>query len=476
MRLNYTELLAISLITAVATLYTDDGLIGGSIVVLWLIWKLTATDDGMFVLPMALTFQWVQSTLGLFYLDFFGRSVDAIDRSDYRPMVAIGLGCCLALAIGVFLGMRLIERPSSLEHRPEFAFSMRLVVVAYIVTIILEGGLNTIVGEFPSLRQIVVNFDQGRLAILYLLLRRLYRPVPRWGLIAGVVGFEVVLGITGFFAGFREPLVLAGLGMLEIFDRRNVRHWVAAGLVGAAAAGFGLVWMGIRSDYRRDYVQLDNFKTDRRARISRIGDLAFEFFRSDSESLMVTLDNMVDRMWPIYYPALAVSRVPATLPHTNGAILSAALQHITMPRVFFPEKAELLSDSEMVRKYSGVLVAGAEAGTSIAFGYAAESYIDFGLPWMFLPVFAYGTLMGIAYRLVARMIKHRELLIAYSTVTFWFGLYLFERSWVMTLGETVGLLVYVGVPLVLLDRFLLVRHDRPADDQGLLFQSDGARF
>jgi hypothetical protein len=40
----------------------------------------------------------------------------------------------------------------------------------------------------------------------------------------------------------------------------------------------------------------------------------------------------------------------------------------------------------------------------------------------------------------------------------------------------VGLLVYVGGPLVLLDRFLLVRDDRSADDQGLLFHPDGARF
>jgi hypothetical protein len=477
MRLSGTELIGVAAVTAVATLYTGDALIGAAIVVLWLIWKLTLTDDGMFVVPMALTFQWVQSTLGLFYLDFFGRSVDAIDRSDYRPMVMIGLGCCLALAIGVFLGMRLLKGPSPREHRPEFAFSFKLVVAAYVVTIILEGGLNTVVREFPSLRQIVVNFDEGRLAILYLLLRRFYRPVPRWGLIAGVVGFEVVLGITGFFAGFREPLVLAGLGMLEIFDRRNLRHWAAAAVVGVTTLGFGLVWMGIRSDYRRDYVEMDNFRTDRSARISRIGDLTSGFFRSDMEGLIATVDNLVDRMWPIYYPALAVSRVPGTLPHTDGAILSAALQHITMPRVFFPGKADLMSDSDMVRRYAGVMVAGAETGTTIAFGYAAESYIDFGLPWMFLPVFVFGTLMGLAYRLVARTIRHRELLVAYSTVTFWFALYLFERSWVMTLGETVGLLVYVGGPVVLLDRFLLVRHERQSDDQGLLFpQSDGVRF
>ena len=112
MRLRDTEVLGVSLITAVATLYTDDLLIGASLIVLWLVWKLTMSDDGMFVVPLALTFQWVQSTLGLFYLDFFGRSVDAIDRSDYRPMVMIGLGCCLALATGVFLGRRLLKPDS----------------------------------------------------------------------------------------------------------------------------------------------------------------------------------------------------------------------------------------------------------------------------------------------------------------------------------------------------------------------------
>lgn len=473
MRLSHSELLSVTLVTAVGWLYADDWLIGASILVLWLIWKLTATRDGMFVVPMALTFQWVQSTIGLFYLDFFGRSVAAIDRSDWRPMVMIGLGCCLTLAIGISLGLRLVKAPPVGEDRPEFAFPFKLLAILYVTTIVLEGGLNTIVREFPSLRQIVVTFDEARLAVLYLLLRRFFRPAPQWGRIAAVVGFEVTLGITGFFAGFREPLVLTGLAMLEIFDRRNVRHWTAAAAVGVVTVAFGLVWMGIRSEYRRDYVQMDNFKTDRGARLARIGDLASGFFRIDSEGFLDTVDNFVDRMWPIYYPALAVSRVPNVLPHSNGTIFSAALRHITMPRIFFPGKGELSSDSEMVRKYSGVIVAGAETGTSIAFGYAAESYVDFGLPWMFLPVFGFAVAMGMVYRIVARSIRHRELLVAYSTVTFWFALYLFERSWVVTLGEAVGLLVYVGIPMVLLDRFLLVHHEGQQADPGLLFPESG---
>jgi hypothetical protein len=38
------------------------------------------------------------------------------------------------------------------------------------------------------------------------------------------------------------------------------------------------------------------------------------------------------------------------------------------------------------------------------------------------------------------------------------------------LGETVGLIVYVGIPLLLFDRFLLIRHDRQQADNGLLFE------
>ena len=112
-------------------------------------------------------------------------------------------------------------------------------------------------------------------------------------------------------------------------------------------------------------------------------------------------------------------------------------------------------------------------GTSIAFGYAAESYLDFGIPWMFLPVFLFALAMGLMYRVVSVRIKHLDLMAGYATVTFWFAMYLFERSWVVMLGEAVGLFVYVGVPLLLLDRFLLVRYERQQAEGELLFQQPG---
>jgi hypothetical protein len=135
--------------------------------------------------------------------------------------------------------------------------------------------------------------------------------------------------------------------------------------------------------------------------------------------------------------------------------MGAALKHILMPRVLFPDKPELGSDSDRVRKYAGVWVAGAEQGTSIAFGYVAESYVDFGLPMMFMPMLIWGAFVGAAYRMVQTLIRHREISVPVLTVIFWLSVYLFERSWAKTIGLTGTMLIYVVGIAFIVDRLLL---------------------
>jgi hypothetical protein len=166
-------------------------------------------------------------------------------------------------------------------------------------------------------------------------------------------------------------------------------------------------------------------------------------------------DKLISRLWTIPLPARALQRVPSVVPYENGAILRAALKHIVTPRLFFPDKANLPSDSEEVRKYTGVWVAGPEQNTSIAFGYAAESYVDFGIPWMFLPVLGFGIVMGCGYKFFLHAIQNRELAVSFVVTVFWLSLYLFERSWVKTLGLAGTLMIYAGLVTVILDRYLL---------------------
>jgi hypothetical protein len=244
--------------------------------------------------------------------------------------------------------------------------------------------------------------------------------------------------------------------MFEVFDRRDARHWGFMAALALVLVMSSLVWLSIRGQLRQEIDEEIEVAT-RAERFERARTVSAGILTTKLSDYGETTTLMMDRLWAIRYPAMAVERVPLVLPHTNGQIMRDALVHLITPRFLFPEKADLPSDSEMVRKYAGVNVAGAESNTSIAFGYAAESYIDYGLPWMFVPVLVFGVFMGAAYHTWLSVIRHRELAVALTTVIFWLTLYLFERSWVKTLGLTVTLMVYLGGLTYLVDQWLLMR-------------------
>ena len=442
-------------VAVLAAYLVDDWIAAAAVLVLWAAWTYIRDDHGLPILAMALTFQWVQVTCGIWYHALSGRPVKTMDLSDYRPMVIIGLGCVLALVFGLHAGMALIRRTRHGQARTTLT-AMPIgwpgLIAAYVAALGLQGAVSQLAYQFPDFTQALLTFQFVHLALLFVILRRLSRPKPRWHLIALVMIPEVLLGISGFFAGYREPIVMAIVALFEVFNPRRVQQWIGLTAIAILLAALSLLWIGVRAEYRKDF---DNqaFAASQSARLDRISELSSSWL-NDKHDVTQDLDALIDRMWVVYYPALAVERVPAVLPHTDGAIMWAALQHILSPRVFFPTKAELANDSDMVRKYSGLHVAGTEQNTSIAFGYAGESYIDFGVPWMFLPVLLYGMLAGAAYQVLSARIHHEELRAGLLAVIFWLTLYLFERSWVKTLGLFGTLLIYLGGPALLLDYYL----------------------
>jgi hypothetical protein len=323
----------------------------------------------------------------------------------------------------------------------------------------VTGAIQQIAWSFPAITQAIFALNFSHLALVYLVLRRFSQPEFQWHLYFGVLTFEVLLGFTGYFAGFREPLIMGFIVGVEVLKLNKIRHWALLGGLVVAMGLASVLWLSVRSEYRSDFDE-ELFAASRAERLDHIATLADNALGGGEETLQLAILDVVDRMWAIYYPALAYERVPTFLAHSDGAILGAALQHLVTPRVLFPDKAALPSDSEMVRRYSGMDVAGEEEGTSIAFGYAAEAYVDFGLPLMFVPVLLYGVLLGAGYWWCLYAIKHRELAIALATVIFWLSLYLFERSWVKMLGLNLTLLAYLGGVTFLLDRYLLNRRLR----------------
>ena len=445
-----------------STYVVGHWLAGAAVAVLLLGWRLLTTSEGPPVLALAFTYQWTQVSIGLFYHGATGQALDTIDASDWETMMLIGLACITALAAGIHVGLRAARRrwPAAGDP-PVVAFTWRTMIVVYGASIVMVGAVQELAWQVPAFTQAIIGVTFSRLALLFLILRRLVA-AGEWRVIGGLIGVEVALGFTGYFASFREPLVMVAIATMEAFDRKRAGHWLAvAGLIAVLGLS-GLLWMSVRGVYRQDY-DTELFSASRTTRLARIRELSTAWLNQDAEQLRENVNHLVDRLWAIYYPALAVARVPSVLPHTDGEILKGALVHLVTPRALFPGKAELPSDSEMVRKYSGVWVAGVEQNTSIAFGYAAESYVDFGIPLMFLPSLVFGVIMGAAYQWFLTSIRHRDLAIGLITVVFWLGLYLFERSWVKTLGNTLTLFVYLGGLTLLVDRWLMIRTEREAE-------------
>jgi hypothetical protein len=452
----------------VVWLFSGDWLLGLSTLVLGMGWALLQADEGPPVLALAFSLQWVTVSIGLFYVAITGRPLLATLGSNYEPMVLIGLGCLTALVAGLLAGQALVRRLKPLSGvRPAYALTFKSLVLCYVIGTFLTGGIQTLAWTFPTITQAIIAITFLRLGLLYLVLRRLVAN-EQWTVLAGVLIFEIGLGFTGFHAGFREPLIMAVLAFLERFERRNVRHWVSLGALVLGMGVLGVTWISVRVNYRERFLADDAFAQNRGARFDSITAAAKQWAAQDRSEFYGNIDVFIDRMWAIYYPALAVARVPDVLPHTNGKHMSDTLQFVFMPRVFFPDKPEVGSDSDLVRTYSGVYVAGADQDTDIAFGYAAESYIDFGVPLMFLPVFIWGTFMGICYGVMFKYYRHRDIAVSVATVICWLSLYLFERSWAKTIGLGGTLMIYVGGLSFVLDRlwfekFRAVYGDGPAE-------------
>jgi hypothetical protein len=459
-----------SAVLAVLAIYVfGHWLAGLAVAALITIWRLLRheEEEGPPVLALAMTIQWLQVTAGLFYTGVTGRPLSATDGPDTDRMVLIGLGCVMALTVGLWFGAHQVRaRMPKPEHAPNELVGWRLLVGLYFGALVVTGVMQQLAWSYPTLTQAIFALSFTHLAILFLMLRRLTRPVLRPELIVPLLALEVALGFTGYFSNFKEPLLLAGLAMLETFDTRRLQHWlVGAGL--AAVLGTALVtWMGVRTEYRQEIDEqwLDSSRT---ARLQRMQALLTEWLRERDDRVQHDLDVLADRVWAIYYPSLAIGRVPDVLPHTDGELMTGALVHLVTPRIMFPNKPDLPSDSDLVRKYSGVYVAGIEQNTSIAFGYAAEAYVDFGVPMMFVPVVLFGVFMGVMYEWFLRTLQHRELAVTLVTVVFWLALYLFERSFARTIGLSLTMMVYLGGLSFLTDRWLLMReaHDEEPHPQ-----------
>jgi hypothetical protein len=147
------------------------------------------------------------------------------------------------------------------------------------------------------------------------------------------------------------------------------------------------------------------------------------------------------------------------MPHEDGNLTLGVISHITMPRFIAPNKPPLPSDTEVMKKYTGLTYTWDE-NTSISIGNLGELYIDFGVWGGLAAEFAIGLMVAFVYRILRDNRKCPAILSAGFCVMIVLPIAYFGTAYIKLIGS----FVFTSVLAIAMQRYIV---PRIAASQGL---------
>jgi hypothetical protein len=358
------------------------------------------------VLLFIVGYQWLQGFAPVLLALYKGESIAKMMGGEEFETATL----LTQIGIGVFaLGLNTVtSRRVSTDLRRVMdglhAINRRRLFLAWIVLSAIGAALAIVGYVLPALRQGFIVFDVLKWTVVLLLFLR-------W-LVSGqglrdavlVVVVEISLGMLTYFSAFKEVffiLLLAGTGIFAL-GRKSFGILIA---MVAALMVILTFWQSIKTSYRQYLSQGERAQVVRVSVPARIAWLVGAIFETKQENLSEGFEDGLRRLGYVEFFGHSLRTVPKMIPHTHGKLWKEAVLHPLMPRLFFPNKA-VINDSDRTNAYTGVLVAGADTGTSISIGYMGESYIDFGRWGMMPAIFLWGCLVGWCYKFLLRKAPH----------------------------------------------------------------------
>ena len=220
---------------------------------------------------------------------------------------------------------------------------------------------------------------------------------------------ELVSSLGSYFSDFKTVFFFTIFGLAAAQVRFSARVYITAAALAALLLTMAVIWTEIKPEYRK-------FASGGKAaqvvtvgfseRVSKLGELASNM---DAAAFSDGVDRLIERLAYIDFFAAVINYVPSVVPYQGGAIWWDAITRPFTPRILFPEKTAI-DDSVETNRYTGFRLPGADKGVSIALGYMAETYIDFGAFGMMPVLAAFGYFLGRIHRHFMTSSRSRGLL------------------------------------------------------------------
>jgi hypothetical protein len=319
--------------------------------------------------------------------------------SNLQPAGLFGLAGVIALALGLHIGARASR--ASIKGVP-IPWPFQRILAGALAAIVAGHAFAIVARSFGGASQIILALSQIRCAGLFVLAYSVLSiDRGRWWLTT-VVGVELVLGMSGFFGDFRMVLlVLLTAAMASAQGKLRISSIFTLALGSALMLVLAVFWSSIKIEYRDFLNKGTKEQVVLQPLDARLGFLAGKAIDFDGRQFADGLEKLSGRLSYIDFLAATMERVPDEVPHEGGALLGAAVWHIVTPRILFPDKPEVPSDTAVTAYYTGVetVLTNVEA-TSISIGYLGELYIDFGIAGALIAVVLIGFAFGRLYRAI----------------------------------------------------------------------------
>lgn len=377
-----------------------------SIATLAIIWFGAFVSPFRIIMAASLSFQWLQVTMPVWLAEIYRIDFSVPETfmicATCRPIQAIAVTPAIeqtmifALAGIVMLGLgaRVLEPRVGTFQPAVLGLSPIRLVFGYFAFATIYSFTGPFVGGGLAQPLLVLGSLKFTFAILLLYV---WISTRRGGIhLFGVILVEIVIGLTSYFSDFKTIFLVIIIGSLTIANLQWMR--VRRLLVGAgiALAFLGAVWTTVKPAYRIALNQGARSQTITISVDERLSVLGNLLGAIDISNIGVGAIQTALRIAYIEIPSHVIERIPAVQPYEYGTLWGEAIYQVITPRLLFPDKPPLPSDSERTRRYTGRWYD--EVGSSISMGYFTESYIDFGILGGLLIPFT----LGLLYALLAR--------------------------------------------------------------------------
>lgn len=358
------------------------------------------------VLLFAVGYQWAQVTAKVFHADVFGVPIEMISTSQTSIRMATWLALIglVVLSIGIRLGLRKLPPQGKRLGLGVADFSIGRAFWLYAAAAVFSSVVLAFAWSIGSLTQILLGVVDLKWSAFFILAYLVFQRREGYLFFATAFGIELVQGV-GYFSDFKTVFFVT---LLAAFATR-VRLSFGTILSGAAVLFLllmmGSAWTVVKPEFRSAISADTGAQSTGESQgemVSRLGGMLLSLTSAD---LVEGLHPFFQRVAYTDFFALTIDYVPAYKPYGRGELWGTAIKHVLQPRILFPDKPRLLSDSEVTMTYTGQYLASDAEGTSISIGYMGEAYADFGPVGMFGVVLLVGLGWGLIYAHFVRRAK-----------------------------------------------------------------------